>query len=101
MLKGDFMIIKLHKQITIKCSAFVISLCFLFLTGCCSPQYSYYNCRKRGEEALIAKKFIKARNYYSLIYKNENKAKKCVEALKADYPKTFLCKPIKIGCSIE
>ena len=73
------MIIKLHKQITIKCSAFVISLCFLFLTGCCSPQYSYYNCRKRGEEALIAKKFIKARNYYSLIYKNENKAKKVNE----------------------
>ncbi len=66
---------KLHKQITIKYSVFVISLCFLFITGCCSPKYSYYNCRKRGEEALIAKKYIKARNYYSLIYKNENKAK--------------------------
>ena len=35
------------------------------------------------------------------VFSNENKAKKCVEALKADYPKTFLCKPIKIGCSIE
>ncbi len=34
------------------------------------------------------------------IFSNENKAKKCVEALKTDYPKTFLCKPIKIGCSI-
>ena len=35
------------------------------------------------------------------VFSNENKAKKCFEALKTDYPKTFLCKPIKIGCSIE
>ena len=35
------------------------------------------------------------------IFKSESKAKKCVEALKTDYPKTFLCKPIKIGCSVE
>ena len=65
----------MHKRITVIFSVIAISLCFFMLTGCCSQKYSYYNCRKRGEEALIAKKYIKARNYYSLIYKNENKAK--------------------------
>lgn len=35
------------------------------------------------------------------IFANEKKAKQCAERLKADYPDTFLCKPIKIGCSIE
>ena len=35
------------------------------------------------------------------IFKSESKAKMCVDALKTDYPKTFLCKPIKIGCSVE
>ena len=32
---------------------------------------------------------------------SESKAKQCAEALKADYPQTFLCRPVKIGCSIE
>ena len=68
------MILFMHKKITTIYSVLIISLC-LFLTGCCSPKYNYYNCRKRGEESLRAKKFIKARNYYSLIYKNENKEK--------------------------
>ena len=68
------MILFMHNRITKLYSILVISLC-LFLTGCCSPKYSYYNCRKRGEESLRAKKYIKARNYYSLIYKNENKEK--------------------------
>ncbi len=35
------------------------------------------------------------------IFTSERKAKQCVEALKADYPKTFLCKPIKNGCAVE
>lgn len=34
------------------------------------------------------------------IFTSERKAKQCVEALKADYPKTFLCNPIKTGCAI-
>ena len=35
------------------------------------------------------------------IFANEKKAARCAELLKADYPDTFCCKPIKIGCSIE
>ena len=35
------------------------------------------------------------------IFSSERKAKRCVEALREAYPKTFLCKPIKNGCSIE
>ena len=35
------------------------------------------------------------------VFSSESRARKCFEALKADYPETFLCKPIKIGCSIE
>ena len=35
------------------------------------------------------------------VFASESRAKKCRDALKADYPETFLCKPIKIGCSIE
>ena len=35
------------------------------------------------------------------VFASESKAKQCAEALKADYPQTFLCKPVKIGCSIE
>ena len=35
------------------------------------------------------------------VFSSESRAKKCAEALKADYPQTFLCQPVKIGCSIE
>lgn len=35
------------------------------------------------------------------IFSSEKPAKRCAEALKADYPQTFLCKPVKTGCSIE
>ena len=34
------------------------------------------------------------------VFKKEKNAIKCVEKLKETYPQTFLCKPIKIGCSI-
>lgn len=34
------------------------------------------------------------------VFKNEKNAIKCVEKLKETYPQTFLCKPIKSGCSI-
>lgn len=35
------------------------------------------------------------------IFTSESKAQRCAEALKADYPETFVCKPLKTGCSIE
>ena len=35
------------------------------------------------------------------VFSSESKARKCAEALKAEYPQTFLCQPVKIGCSIE
>lgn len=35
------------------------------------------------------------------VFSSERRAQKCAEALKQDYPQTFLCKPVKIGCSIE
>ena len=35
------------------------------------------------------------------VFQSESKAKKCCELLRQTYPETFLCKPIKIGCSIE
>lgn len=53
-------------------SAIVFALLFL-LTGCCGGRYNYYNYRKKGEEALIAKDYKKAQNYYSTIYTNESK----------------------------
>ena len=34
------------------------------------------------------------------IFTSEGKAKKCAEELKKTYPETFLCKPVKNGCSI-
>jgi len=34
------------------------------------------------------------------VFKKEKNAIKCVEKLKETYPQTFLCKPIKSGCSI-
>lgn len=34
------------------------------------------------------------------VFKKEKNAVKCMEKLKEKYPQTFLCKPIKIGCSI-
>lgn len=49
----------------------------LFMTGCCSnSNYDYQLYRKRGEDALLAKKYIKAKNYYSVIYEKESKKKK-------------------------
>lgn len=51
-----------------------LALSVLFLTtGCCSTKYSYYIYKKKGEEALLAKKYKKAQNYYSIIYTNESK----------------------------
>ena len=35
------------------------------------------------------------------IFSSERRAKECFEALKADYPETFLCSPIKTGCFVE
>ena len=60
------------KGIKIILSIIVFSLLFL-LTGCCGGRYSYYTYRKKGEEALIAKNYKKAQNYYSTIYTNESK----------------------------
>lgn len=34
------------------------------------------------------------------VFKTEKQAELCANALKANYEKTFLCKPIKIGCSV-
>ncbi len=34
------------------------------------------------------------------IFTSENDAQKCCDVLKATYPETFLCKPIKYGCQI-
>ena len=48
----------------------------LFETGCCSGRYSYYIYKKKGEEALLAKKYKKAQSYYSIIYKNESSMEK-------------------------
>ena len=45
----------------------------ILLTGCCGARYNYYAYRKKGEEALIAKNYKKAQNYYSTIYTNESK----------------------------
>lgn len=51
----------------------IIAFSFLFLlTGCCS-KYNYYVYKKKGEEALLAKNYKKAQNYYSTIYTNESK----------------------------
>lgn len=52
-------------------SAFVL----LVMTGCCSSKYSYIIYKNKGETALKAKKYKKAQNYYSIIYKNESKSK--------------------------
>lgn len=35
------------------------------------------------------------------VFTSERRAQKCFEALRADYPETFLCKPDKNGCSVE
>ncbi len=35
------------------------------------------------------------------VFSSERKAARCVEALKEQYPETFLCKPVKTGCMIE
>ena len=58
------------------------SLCFLilfilfsiFLDGCCSPRYNYYIYKKKGENALLAKNYKKAQNFFSVIYKKESEA---------------------------
>ena len=34
------------------------------------------------------------------VFKTEKQAKSCANALKENYEKTFVCKPIKIGCSV-
>lgn len=56
---------------------FILLLTFISLSimilGCCDSKYSYYICRQKGEEALLAKKYKKAQNYYSIIYTNESK----------------------------
>ena len=55
----------------------VLALSVLFFeTGCCSTKYNYYIYRKKGEEALLAKKYKKAQNYYSIIYTNESNNEK-------------------------
>ena len=48
----------------------------VFLDGCCGSRYNYYQYRKKGEEALIAKNYKKAQSYYSSIYTNESKKAK-------------------------
>ncbi len=53
-------------------SIIVFALLFL-LTGCCGGRYNYNSYRKKGEEALLAKNYKKAQNYYSTIYTNESK----------------------------
>ncbi|MBR1484001.1 MAG: 4-(cytidine 5'-diphospho)-2-C-methyl-D-erythritol kinase [Ruminococcus sp.] len=35
------------------------------------------------------------------VFTSSGRAKKCYDALKEQYPETFLCKPIKIGCAVE
>lgn len=35
------------------------------------------------------------------VFTSARRAEKCFEALKAVYPETFLCKPIKAGCTVE
>ena len=35
------------------------------------------------------------------IFTSSRKAKACYDALKEQYPETFLCKPIKTGCEVE
>ena len=35
------------------------------------------------------------------VFTSSRKAKQCYEALKEQYPETFLCKPIKVGCAVE
>ena len=49
--------------------------CLFFVTGCCSSRYSYYIYKSKGESALKAKNYKKAKNFYSIIYKNESSAK--------------------------
>ena len=53
-------------------SIIVFSLSLL-LAGCCGGRYNYNNYRKKGEEALRAKNYKKAQDYYSTIYTNESK----------------------------
>ena len=35
------------------------------------------------------------------IFTSKRRAQKCYDELKKTYDKTFLCKPTKIGCSVE
>ena len=35
------------------------------------------------------------------VFTSSRKARQCYEALKEQYPETFLCKPIKVGCAVE
>lgn len=35
------------------------------------------------------------------VFTSSHRAKKCYEALKEQYPQTFLCKPVKTGCRVE
>lgn len=35
------------------------------------------------------------------VFTSSRKAKQCYEALKEQYPETFLCKPLKTGCAVE
>lgn len=35
------------------------------------------------------------------VFTSSGRAKKCYERLKEQYPETFLCKPVKIGCSVD
>ncbi len=34
------------------------------------------------------------------VFSSESKAKKCAEKLKEKYPETFVCKPVKTGCTV-
>ena len=35
------------------------------------------------------------------VFTSSRKARQCYETLKEQYPETFLCKPIKVGCAVE
>lgn len=35
------------------------------------------------------------------LFTSSSRAKKCYEILKAQYPETYLCQPVKIGCAVD
>ena len=60
-----------------RCISLFLVFCFvLFVGGCCSSKYNYNYYKKKGEEALKAKNYKKAQDYFSGIYSNETKQPK-------------------------